>query len=133
MSQVVDFNEEFHTDEEVEEMFNNIISMIKETEDTGSKISIVNPNKVQEVLYTYMVLKYLTKGTNAKVTYELYAPFDSVGSVTVSGKNLAFRKPDWFIKAIELSSNFEVYPKTNGTVEMNFTFHGLMKPIKQEG
>ena len=33
------------------------------------------------------------------------------------------------MKAVELASNFEVYPKTDGTVQMDFTFHGLTRAI----
>jgi hypothetical protein len=50
--------------------------------------------------------------------------------VSVTGKDLLFRKTEWFMKEVELASNFEVYPKTDGTVQMNFTFHGLTKPIE---
>lgn len=131
MFQEYDFEGEFNTDEEVEEMLDAIVSEFGEqavAED--NKTSIVNPYKIQQVLYTYKVLKYLTKGTGAKVSYDLYSPFKSMGSVTVTGKNLLFKKTEWFMKAVELSSNFEVYPKTDGTVEMNFTFHGLTKTIE---
>lgn len=131
MQKEFSFNEEFTTDAEVEEMLDNIVNAIGEEvilED--SKTAIINPYKIQQVLYTYKVLKYLTKGTNAKVSYELHSPYKSMGSVTISGKNLIFRNAKWFMKAVELSANFEVYPKTDGTVEMNFTFHGLTKPIE---
>ena len=122
------FDEEFTTDEEVETMLDAIVATVgEEIFIDDNKTSLINPFKIQQVLYTYKILKYLTKGTGAKVTYELHSPFKSMGSVTISGKNLVFRKTEWFMKAVELSANFEVYPKTNGTVEMNFTFHGLTK------
>lgn len=131
MSDEFSFNEEFSTDAEVEAMLDTIVTTVGEgavVED--NKTSIINPYKIQQVSYTYKVLKYLTKETDAKVSYELHKPFKSMGSVTVTGKNLMFRKTEWFMKAVELSANFEVYPKTDGNVEMNFTFHGLTKPIE---
>ena len=131
MSDEFSFNEEFSTDAEVEAMLDTIVTTVGEgavVED--NKTSIINPYKIQQVSYTYKVLKYLTKGTAARVSYELHKPFKSMGSVTVTGKNLMFRKTEWFMKAVELSANFEVYPKTDGNVEMNFTFHGLTKPIE---
>ena len=70
-------------------------------------------------------MKYLTKGTNAKVTYALNEPYKSMGSVSIVGKELTFSNPKWFMIAVRLASNFNVYPKTNGTVQMDFTFHGL--------
>ena len=94
-----------------------------------SQTAIINPYRIQQVLYTYKVLKYLTKGTKAKVSYELHTPYKSMGSVSVVGSDLLFRNTEWFMKAVELASNFEVYPKTDGTVQMDFTFHGLTRAI----
>ena len=126
------FDTEFMTDEEIEQMLDSLIVTVGEAAAIDdSKTSIINPLKVQQVLCTYKVLKYLTKGINgAKVSYELYEPYRSMGSVGVTGKDLLFRKPEWFIKVVELANNFEVYPKTNGTIQMNFTFYGLTKPIE---
>ena len=126
------FDTEFITDDEVEQMLDSLVTTVGEAAAIDdSKTSIINPFKIQQVLYTYKVLKYLTKGIKgAKVSYELHEPYRSMGSVSVTGKDLLFRKPEWFMKAVELASNFEVYPKTDGTVQMNFTFHGLTKPIE---
>lgn len=128
----LDFDIEFLTDDEVEQMLDSIVisaGEIAEFED--SQTSMINLYKLQQVLYTYKVLKYLTKGmTNIRVTYELHKPYKSMGSVSVIGSCISFRKPEWFMKAVELSNNFEVYPKTDGMVQMNFTFHGLTIPIE---
>lgn len=125
----LDFDTEFMTDEEVEQMLDSIVAMVAEEADVNdTKTSIVNPYKIQQVLYTYKVLKYLVKDIEgAKVSYELYEPYKSMGNVSVVGKNLVFRKPEWFIKAVELANNFEAYPRTDSMVQMNFTFHGLTK------
>lgn len=122
----LDFEKEFMSDSEVEEMLESLTDLIGEqAENEDNKTSIINPKKVQAVLYTYRVLKYLTKGTNAKITYALNEPYKSMGSVSIVGKELTFSNPKWFMVAVKLASNFNVYPKTNGTVQMDFTFHGL--------
>ena len=122
----LDFEKEFMSDAEVEEMLESLTDLIGEqAENEDNRTSIINPKKVQAVLYTYKVLKYLTKGTNAKVTYALNEPYKSMGSVSIVGKELTFSNPKWFMVAVKLASNFNVYPKTNGTVQMDFTFHGL--------
>lgn len=127
-----DFDTEFMTDEEVESMLDSIVTTVAtEASIDDGKTSIINPYKIQQVLYTYKVLKYLVKGNKGvNVSYELHEPYKSMGSVSVIGKNLVFRKPEWFMKAVELANNFEVYPKTDGTVQMNFTFHRLTKSIE---
>lgn len=125
------FNTEFADDAEVEDMLNNLVSAIgfkAEAEDMETQM--INPYRIQEILYTYKVLKYLTKGSKAKVTYDLHKPYKSMGYVSIESENLLFKNMKWFLKAVEMSSNFEVYPKTNGRVQMNFTFHGLTKIIK---
>lgn len=126
------FDTEFMTDEEVEQMLDSIVTSVGDVaSDDNSGTSVVNIYKMQQVLYVYKVMKYLAKGQKGvKVDCELYTPYNSMGYVSVVGKKLVFRKPEWFMKAVELSNNFEVYPKTNGTVQMNFTFHGLTTPIE---
>lgn len=131
MSQDFDFNEEFENDADVEEALDNLITEIAcAAQIADNKTRIVNPIKMQQLLCTLKILKYITKGSGVKVTYELYKPFKSMGSVTVCGKNITFTKPEWFAKVVDFVSNFEVYPKTDGTTEMNFTFHGLTVPIE---
>ena len=124
------FDTEFMSDAEVEEMLDNLVTTIgDEAAADDSQTAIINPYRIQQVLYTYKVLKYLTKGTKAKVTYALHEPYKSMGVVSVVGSDLLFRNTEWFMKAVELASNFEVYPKTDGTVQMDFTFHGLTRAI----
>lgn len=126
------FDTEFMTDEEVEQMLDSIVTSVGDVaSDDNSRTSVVNIYKMKQVLYVYKVMKYLAKGQKGvKVDCKLHTPYNSMGCVSVVGKKLVFRKPEWFMKAVELSNNFEVYPKTNGTVQMNFTFHGLTTPIE---
>lgn len=126
-----DFDNEFKTDEEVEEMLDSIITTVgRAFEEVDKKTAIINPLKIRQVLYTYKVLKYLTRGEkNVQVTYELHEPYKHMGSVSIVGKHLKFSRPEWFIKAAELASNLDIFPKTDGTVQMDFTFHGLTMPM----
>lgn len=124
------FYTEFTNDAEVEEMIDNLVTTIgDEIAADDSKTAVINPYRVQQMLYTCKVLKYLIRGTKAEVTCKLHEPYKSMGYISVTGVNLQFGNTDWFLKAVELSSNFEVFPKTDGTVEMNFTFHGLTRKI----
>ena len=75
-------------------------------------------------------MKYLTRGTDAEVSYKLYQPFKSMGSVSVEAKVLEFYDPEWFARAAEFASNTEVYPLAKNRVRLTFTFHGLTKPIE---
>ncbi len=128
-----DFDREFEDDDEVSEAQNFLVmTLARDALEEDKRTQIINPFVMQHIAYTYKLLKYLTKGTGAKVTYKLHEPYKSMGFVTVSGKNIAIDKPEWFMKSLELASNFEVYPKADGTTEMNFTFHGLTKNIEED-
>ena len=119
----LDFDREFTSDEEVEEMLESLTTMVGEqAENDDNRTAIVNPLKIKVVLYTYKVMCYLTKEMSAKVSYELNKPYKSMGSVSVVGKDLVFDKTEWFVAAIKLASNFNVYPKANGTIQMDFTW-----------
>lgn len=130
-NQEFDFESEYASDSEIEEAMDSIvISVANDIAQDESRTSIINPYRMQQLLYTYKVMKYLMKGTSAKVTYKLHEPYQSMGSVSVTGKDIEFKKVSWFLRAAELASNYEVYPKTDGTVCMTFTFHGITTPIE---
>lgn len=126
-----DFEIEFHSDEEVWEMIDNVVVTIGEAAMVDeAKPSILNPIKIQQMQFAYGVLKYLTKETDAKLTYLLNEPFKSMGSISIEGKTISFTNSEWFARAAEFASNTEVYPLTNGKVRMTLTFHGLVRPIE---
>lgn len=124
------FEIEFHSDDEVWAMLDNVVVTVGESIVADeSKPAIIDPIKVQQMQFAYGVLKYLTKNTDAKLSYALHEPFKSMGSISVEGKNLAFTNAEWFSRAAEFASNTEVYPLTNGKVRMTLTFHGLVRPV----
>lgn len=130
-NQEFDFESDYASDSEIEEAMDSlVISVANDIAQDEGRTSIVNPYRMQQLLYTYKVMKYLMKGTSAKVTYKLHEPYQSMGSVSVTGNDIEFKKVSWFLRSAELASNYEVYPKTDGTVCMTFTFHGITTPIE---
>lgn len=126
-----EFEINFQSDEEVWEMLDNVIVTVGEAIITDEeKPAVLNPIKIQQMQFAYGVIKYLTKNTDAKLSYVLNEPFKSMGSITVEGQNLAFANSEWFARACEFASNTEIYPLTNGHVRMTLTFHGLVRPIE---
>ena len=125
------FNNEFLTDEEAEAMLDNLLDSLTEMiQESESRTSLVAPARLQQFAAAHNILKHLTKGTGVKLTYEMHEPFASVGSITVVGKNPKFRRPDLFVKAARLASNVDIYPRTDGTIQIDFTFHGLTRAIE---
>lgn len=122
----MDFENEFISDEEDEEEMESLINYIQELPGLNDgDVSVTNPQKAKAIMNTYKILKYITKNSGAKVTCELNEPCNSMGSVTVVGKKLIFDKPELFSVLARVASNVDIYTKTNGDVQIDFTFHNL--------
>lgn len=125
-----DFDKEFESEEEamasVDEVIMEIANDISKDE---AGASVIIPERVRQVKAAYKALRLIAKGKNVDVTYELNEPYTSMGSVTVVGKEVIITNPVLLAKVASMASNFEVYPKTNGTVQMNFTFHNLTRKV----
>ena len=122
----IDFETEFQSEEELEQAFDEMIESIRaDIEDEEGRVTILNGLRLKQLQFTYSVLKFLTRGTDAEVSYKLYEPFKTMGSVSVEGRLLEFDNPEWFARAAEFASNTEVYPLNNNRVRLTFTFHGL--------
>lgn len=118
------FDEEFSSmDEFVDSIKDEILS-------DESKTKLLDPVKMKQMQFVYAVLKRYSEGDNIKLDYRLNEPFSSMGSISIEGGDFIFSKPKWIARAIEFTSNVEVYPLANGRVRITFTFHGLAKPIE---
>lgn len=91
-----------------------------------------NIERLTQVLYVYKVMQALTKGCGAKVSYELHEDFKGMGSVLINAPHLEFSDYQIFSEVSGFANNFEVYAKTDGTVQMNFAFYGLLKKPDEE-
>lgn len=125
-----DVDKEFESEEEamasVDEVIMEIANDVSKDE---AGTSVIIPERVKQVETAYKALRLIAKGKNVDVTYELNEPYTSMGSVTVVGKEVIITNPVLLAKVASMASNFEVYPKTNGTVQMNFTFHNLTRKV----
>ena len=83
---------------------------------------------ISHVLLAYLAMKEalrFNKGVN--VAYDIGGISPCMGVVSISGKTIIFNNANLFKDAKNLATNFEVYPKTDGTIQMNFGFHDLIK------
>ena len=85
----------------------------------------VNEDRVADILYGYKALQDIILGKDVKISYSVFEPTDGMGCVSVEGKSVECKETSKLKAVIDLATNFEVYPKVNGTIQMNFTFHGL--------
>lgn len=125
-----DFEMEFQSEQEAEEMLDAFIHAVGEAiEEEEDKPAVIVPNRMLQMQYSYAALKQLVAGTNAKISYEMHNLYKSMGDVSIEATDLTFTNVDLFTKACSFASNLDVYPLTNGNVKMTLTFHGLTKPV----
>lgn len=98
-----------------------------------NKVTLVdNEERVKHMEVTYEAVKRFTEGQDVSIKKERDATFVGMGCVSVEGKEVVVTNPRSFVDATMLASGFEIYPKTNGAVYMDFTFHGLAKKGEQQ-
>lgn len=125
------FEVRFLTDAELEKAMDEVVNGIKDDINKDElRTTILNPLKLEQFKFAYAALQYIMKGKNVQISYKMYEPFKTMGSITVEGAVLEFDKPEWFARIAEFASNTEIYPLTKNIVRMTFTFHGLTTPIE---
>ncbi len=125
------FDMKFMTDAELERAMDEFIESIKDdVNNDESKITVLNVLHLKQLQFAYAVLQYITKDKDVQLSYKLYEPFKTMGSITVEGKTLEFDRPEWFARVAEFATNTEVYPLDKNAVRITFTFHGLTAPIE---
>lgn len=83
---------------------------------------------ISHILLAYFAMKEalrFNKGVN--VTYDIGGISPCMGVVSISGKTVLSKDTKLFKDVKDLATNFEVYLKTDGTIQMNFGFHGLKR------
>lgn len=121
---------EFSSVEETEKEFNAILNAVQdEIEADERNVTILNALRMKQFQFCYATILYLTRGTDVLVSYKLYEPFKTMGSIHIEGEAIAFQDMVRFAHAAEFASNIEVYPLAKDKVRMTFTFHNLTVPI----
>lgn len=95
-----------------------------------SRPSIMDTQRMAQFQEACRILQKVADDTGALMTYTPHGPYQSMGYISLCGADLIFEGPAELAKAAALASNVEIYPKTDGTVQMDFTFHGLTRPIQ---
>lgn len=125
-----DYEDEFPLDEESEREFEEaLLSFAEDIEADEDRTAFLNIAKQKQIGIAYAGLKHILKGVGTKVTYKLHEPYKSMGVVSVVGEKPEFVRGDVFSKIARLASNVDIYPRVDGSVQIDFTFHGLTVPI----
>jgi|GEM_PF-1492367 len=119
-------------DEEDEESLLDCIDLIAlKVMESESKPYVVVPEKERLVRGVYYVIRRIVRGTDLCVDYQLHSPFPSTGSVSVTGRKITFSSPALFASIIEIAENFDIYTKLDGTAEMDLSFNGMTRKVRE--
>ena len=123
-------DEAFLNDEEAEAAINETIEEVAEAIQAEEKgIIFTNPRKMKDLMVVYKLMKYITSGKRLKITYEINKPYKTMAFVSIIGKDLKFSHPQWFVMATKIASNVDIFPRVDGTVQIDFTFNGFANRI----
>lgn len=104
-----------------------ILDLARQIAEDEEGTSVLDIDASQGFVDTYISMKRAVTGEDAGVTYKMHRPFASTGYITVSGKTIVITDTDAFIRSLKRASISEIYPKTDGTAVIEFTFHGLTR------
>ena len=85
--------------------------------------------RLHGVNLAYKAMRHIVRGVDVKISYEINEPYVSMGSVSIVGKDITITDTNVFAAAAKLADNIEVYPKVDGTTQINLTFHRLARKV----
>lgn len=95
-----------------------------------SPIKVIDLARFTTMLQTAATLKQILAEHNAKghVDIELCNQFN-LGAVTARLTDLTVDNISQFIRMVSRADNFEIYPRTDGTMQLDLTFQSVLKSI----
>lgn len=130
MATYEEFETNFDTEDEALQSLDALMEVLDPAVRNGEeKASVLNPHCYDRMCRVEAALRYVLQGQVVAISHKLNEPFQSMGSISVEGAAISFCSTRMFVKIAALASNAEVYPLTNGSVRLTFTFHGLTTPI----
>ena len=122
-------NESFSSPDEIDDAMSDLVIM-----KVGQLASAVKsaPKKLNEQVgeylkFVYKTLKFIV-GDNGVVTYKMHDDLTgTAGSVSavLSGGVVSFDNTEWLQNMMRVATTFEVYPKLDGSLVVDFGFNGL--------
>ncbi len=91
------------------------------------RLNVEVKSKVELVKATHSAVRIIAKGEKVKVSMNLFNPFPSSGCVSVNGKRVVMTDPEVFAFACQNCHVFNIYPRTDGTVQIDLGYDGLKK------
>jgi len=89
----------------------------------NKEVKPLEETRINQVKVVCNAYRKMLKDANADCVCVTDFSNPRIGVVTVLGKNIAVLQPGWFASFSKLATNLEIYPRTDGLVQMNLTFY----------
>lgn len=99
-------------------------ALVEQLTSEDSMPAVINPERIMEFAKTAELLNEYATKHNMKITYNMHSPLKSMGYISVQAKTISL--PEHIFKtAASTADTVDIYPKTNGVVQIDFVFHNL--------
>lgn len=97
-------------------------------------VEMINPVRFKEFRYACNAITKAVKAENpdAKIEYKINDGDIGEGVIRIIADEISARDLKLFISGLKMAHNFEVYPRTDGNIQMNILFHGVMESVNLE-
>ncbi len=112
--------------EELEEDLGWLDELAALIEKDEARMVFVNETREKELKSAEEILRQVVQGKEVEINESLHDPLPSMGCVSVIGREIVIEDTERFLEAAGLASNLDIFPRADGSLEMDFTFHGLM-------
>ena len=110
--------------QKIDEDLQIIWNEIQESEKKLTKVDVGREEQVENLCES---IKDMVDEKNVKVSCHLHEPLESSGYISIIGKNISIVNTLNFVSVLTQANNVEIYPKTDGTVQINLMFYGLKR------
>lgn len=98
------------------------------------RAQIINPTRLKEFNYACNAITRAIKAEspNAKIKYSLNDGEIGDGDIIIIADEIVVRDVKRFVSGLKMAHNFEIYPRTDGNIQMNILFHKIMESVDLE-
>ncbi len=112
-------------DDEYDELWEEMGEIAEMFQKASTGVFEVNPEKVNVVETIYNTMTHIISGENIQIEYEYGELSPDFGSISITGSRIVVDNPALFVKAVEIASNYDMYPKTDGKVVIDIGVYGI--------
>lgn len=94
---------------------------------SGNYAEIINDERMQEFCAAVEIAKKISSKTGMKLSVKPGSVFKNIPCIRLTGKRFVMTETEEFLNLMSAASNIDVYPKTDGMIVVDFTFHGMTR------